>query len=204
MTPTQTPPRLEKLSPPAPTGGSGAVAAFTPDAAKPSARDAVYGTVSIGWALHSRAVANDRFGVARLVTHESDAVATEGLVVVGDAQGPLQRGRGFLRRRASDVHLELGGRRFTLHHTSNWRAQLLRDGQAIGWLRRRRSGKFFWDGFRAGGWQRTYEVTRWTDPADPTAAAVAHLLAAQYEVGATGAVINTFAVLSLPFRLLGG
>jgi hypothetical protein len=202
MNATQTADRFEKLAPAwmPPTAGSSAASGFTPDAAQPSGvSDAAFGTVRIGWSQQAKAVENAHFGVARLVRDPADGVADH--VVVLGAEGAVHRERGFLRRRGSDVHVDLNGRRYTLHHTSNWRAQLLRDDVPIGWLRRRRSGRFFPDFFKAG-WSRTYEVTHWATPPDPSAAAIAHLLASQYEIGATGAVINTFALVSLPFRIL--
>jgi hypothetical protein len=154
------------------------------------AADPVFGPVHHGWVQGLWTVRNPLLGTAQV---------TDGARVVtccGD--GSLTSNTGFFRRKVSDHHVDLIGVRYTLHHTSWHRAQLHRDGVAIGWLRRVHTGRFF-----HGGWTWTYEVTCWAEPADATAAAVGHLLASRFEVGAYGWVVNTFALLTLPLRLLG-
>jgi hypothetical protein len=167
-----------------------AIDTFIPDPLlAQGAADPEFGAVQRGWRTGLKAITNPVLGFSQL---------TDGSRVItpwGD--GSLAGNSGFFRRRAADRHVDLGGVRYTLHHTSLRRAELLRDGQAIGWLRRRHAGRFF-----HGGWIKTYEVTGWAKPADATSAAVAHLLASQFEVGAWGAVANTLMILTLPFRVL--
>ena len=152
------------------------------------APDPVFGPVQQGWLHGMWAVQNTVLGVAQL---------TDGArVVTPTADGSVSGAPGFFRRRAGDHHVELGGHRYTLHHTSLRRAQLIRDGVAICWLHRTRAGSF-----RHGGWTRTYEVEHWSDRADRTAACVAHLLASRYEVGAPGPALNVLVLLKRPFRV---
>ena len=152
------------------------------------APDPVFGHVHQGWLHGMWAVQNPVLGVAQL---------TDGArVVTPTVDGSVWDAPGFFRRRASNRHVDVGGHRYTLHHTSLRKAQLKRDGVAICWLQRVRTGRFW-----HGGWIRTYEVEHWSNRADRTGAAVAHLLASRYSVGAPGAFLNALAVLTLPFRL---
>jgi hypothetical protein len=152
--------------------------------------DPVFGRVQYGTLNRMRAVSGAQIGVAQL---------TDGArVVTRNGDGSISNSRGYFRRRCADRHVDLGGHRYTLHHTSLRRAQLLRDGTPICWLRGTRGGRFF-----HGGTFRTYEVLRWADAKDPAAAAVAHLLASTYNVGAFGVVLNTLVLLTIPFRVLG-
>jgi hypothetical protein len=162
---------------------------FRPNQQLPDgAADPNFGPVQQGWIHGVWTVMNSRFGIATVT--DGARVITP----VGD--GSLIRNAGLFRRKVNDHHVDLAGVRYTLHHTSARRAQLLRGGVPIGWLRRTHAGRFF-----HGGWIRTYEVTRWAEPVDATAAAVGHLLASRFQVGAHGFVIN--ALLTVPVRLLG-
>jgi hypothetical protein len=152
--------------------------------------DPVFGRVQHGTMNRMRTVSGTQIGVAQL---------TDGArVVTRHGDGSISKSRGYFRRRCADRHVDLGGHRYTLHHTSLRRAQLLRDGTPICWLRSARGGRFF-----QGGTFRSYEVLSWADTKDPAAAAVAHLLASTYDVGAFGVVLNTLVLLTIPFRLLG-
>jgi hypothetical protein len=168
-----------------------AFAEFIPDPQLPDgAADPVFGPVQHGWIHGLWTIKNPALGTAQV---------TDGArVVTARGDGFLTSNTGFFRRKVSDRHVDLGGIRYTFHHTSWRRAKLLRNGEPIGWLHRVHAGRYF-----HGGWKWTYEVTRWAEPTDATAAAVGHLLASRFEVGAYGCVVNTFALLTLPFRVLG-
>jgi len=167
------------------------IGSFTPDPRVPDgSADPVFGPVQQGWVHGMWAIRNPALGVAHL-TDGSRVVTPQG-------DGILSGSRGFLRRRSSDRHVDLDGHRFTLHHTSPWNAQFRRDGQAIGALRRRRIGSI-----SRGGRITTYQVTWWAEPSDVTAAAVAHLLASKYRVGAPGIVANACAAVTQPRRAFG-
>jgi hypothetical protein len=168
-----------------------AMDAFTPQQQVYSgAADPIFGSVQLGWIHGVWTVRNAIFGLAQV---------TDGArVVTAFGDGFLTSNTGYFRRKVSDHHVDLDGVRYTLHHTSWHRAELQRDGVAIGWLRRVHAGRFF-----HGGWTWTYEVVSWAEPGDATAAAVGHLLASRFEVGAYGWLVNTFALLTLPLRILG-
>jgi hypothetical protein len=168
-----------------------AIDEFIPDPQLPDgAADPVFGPVQHGWIHGLWTIRNPALGTAQV---------TDGArVVTARGDGFLTSNTGFFRRKVSDRRVDLGGVRYTFHHTSWRRARLLRNGVPIGWLRRVHTGRYF-----HGGWTWTYEVTRWAEPADATAAAVGHLLASRFEVGAYGWVVNTFTLLTLPPRLLG-
>lgn len=163
---------------------------FVPDEREPEGiLDPVFGRVQYGTMNLMRAVCGPQIGVAQL---------TDGArVVTPDGDGSISTTPGYFRRRSADRHVRLGGRHYTLHHTSVRKAQLLRDGVAVCWLRSARGGRFF-----HGGTFRTYQVLRWADAPDREPAAVAHLLASSFQVGAFGVVLNAYLILTLPFRLL--
>jgi hypothetical protein len=155
-----------------------------------AAGDPSFGPVLRGSLRGMATISNPTLGFTQL---------TDGSRVITPwGNGYVSSNSGFFRRRCHDRHVDLGGVRYTLHHTSLRRAELLRDGAVIGRLRRRRAGRFF-----HGGWIATYDVTQWAAPADATAAAVAHLLASNFEVGAWGCLATSLMLVTLPFRILG-
>ncbi len=144
---------------------------FVPDARQPEGVvDPVFGPVYRGSVHGMWAVSGPAIGVAQLTGGAR--------VVTSDGDGTLSRSGGRLRGRAQDRHVDLAGQRFTLHQTSPRRAQLRRDGVPICWLRAVRKGRF------GRGCARSYTIDGWVDPPSRTAAAIAHLLASRYGVGA--------------------
>jgi hypothetical protein len=143
---------------------------FVPDARQPAGvLDPVFGLVQRGSVHGMWAVSGPGVGLAQLTGGSR--------VVTPSGDGTLSKSGGRLRRRGQDRHVDLAGQRFTLHQTSPRRAQLRRDGVAICWLRTVRFGHLKRS-------TRSYEILQWADPPDRTAAAVAHLLASRYGVGA--------------------
>src|ERR1700712_4485424 len=137
-----------------------AVDTFVPNPAQPGgSADPVFGQVRQGWLNSMWPIENPRLGLAQL-TGGSRLVTPFG-------DGVVSESRGWFRRRSPDRHLALGDHRYSPHHTSLRRAKLLRDGAAIGWLRRTHTGRLF-----HGGWLRTYEVVRWGDQPDPAGVAI--------------------------------
>ncbi len=102
-------------------------------------------------------------------------------VLTARGDGTLSHSGGRLRGRAQDRHVDLAGQRYTLHQTSPRRGQLRRDGVPVCWLRAVGKGRL---GAFGKGHQRSYEILGWADPPDATAAAIVHLLASRYGVGA--------------------
>ncbi len=146
---------------------------FVPDARQPGGvLDPVFGLVQRGSVHGMWAVSGPGIGLAQLTG--GSRVVTRG----GD--GTLSRSGGRIRLRAQDRHVDLAGQRFTLHQTSPRRAQLRRDGVPICWLRSVRVGS----PGRIRRCARSYEIVQWTERPDRTAAAIAHLLATRYGVGA--------------------
>ncbi len=144
---------------------------FVPDARQPEGvLDPVFGLVQRGSVHGMWAVSGAGIGLAQLTGGSR--------VVTAHGDGTLSGSTGRLRRRAQDRHVDLAGQRFTLHQTSPRRAQLRRNGVPICWLRAVRKGRF-----RLGS-SRSYEILQWAAPPDRTAAAIAHLLASRYGVGA--------------------
>src|SRR3978361_632400 len=97
--------------------------------------DPVYGRVQQGSVHGMWAVQNPVLGIAQL---------TDGArIVTPTADGSVWESAGFFRRRTRDRHVDLDGRRYTLHHTSLRRAELLRGGVPVCWLHRTRAGRFW-------------------------------------------------------------
>jgi hypothetical protein len=147
---------------------------FVPDARQPEGvLDPVFGLVYRG-SLHGLwAVTGPGIGLAQL-TGGARVVTSEG-------DGTFSQSGGRLRGRAQERHVDLAGQRFTLHQTSPRRAQLRRDGVPVCWLRVVRAGGF---GLFGQAKARSYAVEAWADEPSRTAAAIAHLLASRYGVGA--------------------
>lgn len=135
--------------------------------------DPAFGQVHRGFVHGLWAVNGPGIGLAQLTG------GTRVLTAHGD--GTLSYSGGRLRGRAQDRHVDLAGQRFTLHQTSPRRGQLRRDGVPVCWLRAVGKGRF---GAFSKVSQRSYEILHWADPLDRTAAAIAHLLASRYGVGA--------------------
>jgi hypothetical protein len=147
---------------------------FVPDARQPEGvLDPVFGLVYRGSVHGMWAVSGPAIGLAQL-TGGARVVTSEG-------DGTLSQSGGRLRGRAQDRHVDLAGQRFTLHQTSPRRAQLRRDGVPICWLRAVRTARI---GRFGRGSSRSYTIDGWVDPPSSTAAAIAHLLASRYGVGA--------------------
>ena len=146
---------------------------FVPDARQPEGvLDPVFGLVQRGSVHGLWAVSGPGIGLAQLTGGSR--------VVTPDGDGTLSGSGGRVRRRGPDRHVDLAGQRFTLHQTSPRRGQLRRDGVPICWLRTVRLAR----PRRFGRSGRSYEILQWADPPDRTAAAIAHLLASRYGVGA--------------------
>ena len=144
---------------------------FVPDARQPEGiDDPVFGQVQWGsvhgmWAVNGSGIGLAQLtGGARVVTPYGD--------------GTLSESGGRWRGRARERHVDLAGQRFTLRQTSPRTAQLRRDGVPVCWLRAVCKGRIG----RARA--RSYTIVEWADPPDPKAAAITHLLASRYGVGA--------------------
>ncbi|HEX4015168.1 MAG TPA: hypothetical protein VHX15_00385 [Frankiaceae bacterium] len=150
---------------------------FVPDVRHPAGvDDPLFGVVRRGSVHGMWAVRGPGIGLAQLTGGSR--------VVTSGGDGTLSRSGGRLRRRAQDRHVDLAGQRYTLHQTSPRRAQLRRDGVPICWLRSVRIASRA----RFGRSLPSYRIVAWAEPADPTAAAIAHLLASRYGVGALAAL----------------
>jgi hypothetical protein len=146
---------------------------FVPDARQPAGvLDPVFGLVQLGSVHGLWAVRGPGIGLAQLTGGSR--------VVTPNGDGTLSKSGGRLRRRGQDRHVDLAGQRYSLRQTSPRRAQLRRDGVPICWLRTVRGER----PGRLARCIRSYEIVRWADPPDRTAAAIAHLLASRYGVGA--------------------
>ncbi len=145
--------------------GVGFPAHFRDDASG-SAADPVFGVVYSGWLDGMRAVGNADLGIAQL---------TDGArVITPYGDGVLTTSRRYLPR-AFERQICIGDHRYSLRQTIPGRARLMRDGVAIGWLRRRPSSLL--PHHRRQG-MRSYRIVRWSEQADRAGALTGHLLAA--------------------------